>query len=62
MITQFKEKKVQKKYFALVDGKVRNKSGTIESYLNKIAGYQGQSLWGSVSKDKGLYAQTHWKI
>lgn len=62
MIEQFKKKKVLKKYFALVDGVVRNEKGVMESYLGKLAAFQGQSVWGSVTKDQGIHAETRWRI
>jgi RluA family pseudouridine synthase len=62
MIKAFQEKKIEKTYFALVDGIPEKKAGTIKSYLGKVASYQGQSLWGAVPREKGLYAETHWKI
>jgi RluA family pseudouridine synthase len=62
MIAEFKLKKIRKKYAALVDGSFDKESGNIESYLGKVAEYQGQSLWGRVGKGHGLYAQTQWKI
>lgn len=58
----FKERKVFKSYFALVDGLPASSQGHIENHLGKIAGYQGQSLWGAVPKEKGAIAITEWKL
>lgn len=58
----FKDRKVFKCYFAIVDGVPANSKGIIENYLGKIATYQGQSLWGPVAKEKGVQAITEWKI
>lgn len=58
----FKERKVLKEYFAIVDGVPTKMQGRIENYLGKVSSYQGQSLWGSVSEDKGSLAITEWKV
>lgn len=58
----FKERKVHKSYLAVVDGVPKKSSGRIENYLGKISSYQGQSLWGSVAKDKGVIAITEWRL
>lgn len=58
----FKERKVLKSYFAVVDGVPAKMQGCVENYLGKVLSYQGQSLWGSVSRDKGVIAITEWKI
>lgn len=61
MIQQFKEFKVQKCYLAIVDGILSKKKGVIENYLGKKHHYAGQTIWGEVSKQKGLYAYTEWE-
>lgn len=58
----FKERKVLKSYFAVVDGVPTKMQGRIENYLGKVFSYQGQSLWGAVNKEKGSLAITEWKI
>ena len=58
----FFERKVTKKYLAVVKGKLRKKEGMIENHLGKIKTYQGQSLWGSVMFSKGESAITKWKV
>lgn len=59
MVALFSEKKVKKKYLALVEGEVVKKEGKIESYLAKKHAYQGQSIYGSCKK--GQLAITVWK-
>lgn len=56
----FKERQIQKKYLALVDGCVRQKEGTRESLLIKKGSYHGQTIWGS-SPNQGLKAITHFR-
>lgn len=58
----FKQRKMIKHYLALVDGIPKNSTGVVENYLGKKKIYQGQSIWGTVSQEKGLYAKTDWKI
>lgn len=60
MVKYFKEFQIQKKYWAIVDGLVQGKKGCIENYLGKKGQYAGQTIWGEVSKQKGLYALTEW--
>jgi RluA family pseudouridine synthase len=62
MVAAFQQQKIEKKYLAIVDGALAKESGSIESYMGKVASFQGQSLWGSVDKNKGLYALTKWKV
>ncbi len=62
MIKAFQEKTINKTYYAIADGIPEKKAGTIISYLAKVASYQGQSLWGPVPREKGLYAETLWKL
>ncbi len=58
----FFERKVTKKYLAVVKGKMKKKEGRIETYLAKVKAYQGQALWGSVTRSKGESAITEWKV
>lgn len=55
----FKERKVSKRYFAIVAGIPGKSAGRIDNFLGKIADYEGQNLWGIVPK--GLRAVTDWK-
>jgi len=57
---QFKERRMEKEYLALVDGTPHKQSGVIISNLTKKGSYQGQTIWGSSSN--GLYAETAWSI
>jgi RluA family pseudouridine synthase len=54
----FSQRKIQKIYCALVDGKVQEKEGIIDNYLGKKREYQGQTLYGEV-KVGGSRAITH---
>jgi len=58
----FRQRKIEKHYLAIVDGIPTKSKGIIDNFLGKISGYQGQSIWGPVPKDKGLQAITEWKI
>jgi RluA family pseudouridine synthase len=58
LVDQFKERKVQKHYLAIVDGMMKKNHGVIRSNLGKLTDFAGQSLWGSV--DIGLEAITEW--
>lgn len=60
MVELFSKQKVYKTYKALVNGIPNSKEGIIENYLGKVHSYQGQGLWGSVDKKRGLYAYTEW--
>lgn len=62
MIELFRKHQVQKDYLALIDGIPKKNKGIINNYLGKIHTYQGQSLWGVVSKEKGLSALTEWDL
>lgn len=57
----FKERKVSKRYFAIVAGIPGKAASRIDNYLGKIADYEGQNLWGAVDQDKGMRAITDWK-
>ncbi len=54
-------RQVEKKYFAVVLGMVRKESGSITSYLEKKAVYDGQTIWGSSKGNRGNKAITSWK-
>lgn len=61
MVREFKNKKVQKTYLALVDGVPMEKQGTVENYLGKQKEWEGQSVWGAVDSKQGQQAITQWK-
>ena len=56
----FKQRAVKKTYYAIVDGVPKKTEGKINDFLGKLHAYQGQTLWGSVSKEQGLPAVTAW--
>ncbi len=62
MIELFRNRKVQKKYLALVDGVPKTKNGFIKNYLGKLHEYEGQNLWGPTDKTAGVLAETEWSI
>lgn len=62
IVLLFRERKIEKKYLAIVDGVPKKPKGRIENFLGKIRGYQGQSIWGAVLKDEGLQAITTWEV
>jgi 23S rRNA pseudouridine955/2504/2580 synthase len=57
----FSQKRIHKIYIALVDGIIKGKQGTIDNFLGKKGGYQGQTLYGKVDPSKGVRAVTRWK-
>lgn len=57
----FKKRLINKQYLALVDGAPRQMSGTIDNFLGEKRRYQGQTLWGEVSKELGQHAITAWE-
>ncbi len=61
MVALFKDRKVKKKYLALVNGIPRTGHGIIRNYLAKLHTYQGQSIWGECAQEKGLIAITEWQ-
>ena len=62
MLEQFKQRKVDKTYVALVDGTPKKLNGVVDNYLGKLSVYHGQTLWGEVSADKGSHARTTWEV
>jgi RluA family pseudouridine synthase len=61
MISLFRKHQIKKTYLALVDGVPSVREGVVENFLGKIHAYEGQVLWGEVSKEKGLHAKTIWR-
>lgn len=57
----FKERAVRKRYLALVDGIVKKERGRLDNYLGEKHSYQGQTIYGAASENKGLRAITDWK-
>jgi RluA family pseudouridine synthase len=62
LLNAFKNRQVKKNYLALVDGVPASSSGVVENYLGKLHSYEGQSLWGAVSKERGVFAYTAWQV
>lgn len=61
LVEQFKQFQVKKSYLAIVDGIMEESRGVIENHLGKKQAFAGQTIWGSVSPSKGLYACTEWE-
>ncbi|KAF3362985.1 hypothetical protein PHSC3_000520 [Chlamydiales bacterium STE3] len=61
MQEQFHQRIIRKSYLALVDKPFKQNNGLIENYLGKISSYQGNSIYGAVTKDKGHLALTKWQ-
>lgn len=62
MIDLFKNKEIIKIYLALVDGRVSQKAGKIESYLVRKQKISGQNIWGSNKQGRAHErAITFWK-
>lgn len=62
MFALFKKRLIKKTYLAIVDGLVKPTQGIVDNFLGKISMYQGQTLYGAMSKEKGgLWARTVWK-
>ncbi len=61
MIELFKKHLVRKVYLAMVDGVMEKDEGKIDNFLGKKHAIQGQTVYGSVPRDKGQRAVTHWK-
>jgi 23S rRNA pseudouridine955/2504/2580 synthase/23S rRNA pseudouridine1911/1915/1917 synthase len=62
MIERFRQGEIFKCYAAFVDGVLLKKEGVIENFLGKKHSYQGQTIWGAVHGQQGLYARTDWKV
>jgi 23S rRNA pseudouridine955/2504/2580 synthase/23S rRNA pseudouridine1911/1915/1917 synthase len=59
IIHLFKERAVEKIYYALVDRVPAAERGRLKGFFGKVGMFQGQTRWGT--RPKGLYAETHWK-
>jgi RluA family pseudouridine synthase len=62
LLKQFKDRKIKKSYLAIVEGIPKQNKGLIDNYLGPIHHYQGQTIWGEVSKSKGQHAITLWEV
>lgn len=60
MIKLFRDKQVEKLYYAIVDGTLPEERGSRKTYFAKIGFFEGQTCWGS--RPRGLDAETHWKV
>jgi len=61
LIEEFKQLRVNKVYWAIADGVMEEKKGTVKNHLGRKAFFQGQTIWGSVSNRKGVLAHTNWE-
>lgn len=62
LLEQFKTRKMEKRYLAVVRGIPKENQGRINKPLVKLASYEGQSLWGVADFEDGLKAVTDWSI
>lgn len=62
MIDLFRQRKVQKTYLAICDGKIEKTEWVVDNFLEKKASYEGGSLYGRGSKEKGKKATTKFKL
>jgi 23S rRNA pseudouridine955/2504/2580 synthase len=60
MIALFKARGVRKLYLAIVDGVLNKEEGKIDNFLGKKRAFQGQTVYGSSEKNKGVRAITFW--
>lgn len=56
----FAERRVEKQYWALVDGLPKEDEGVYQTHLIKKKSYEGQTIWGSSTK--GALAITAWRV
>lgn len=59
---QFRERSIQKIYWAISDGRPRNEEGEIRNYLALRSTFQGQKNFASVAKAQGRLAVTRWRV
>lgn len=59
---QFRQRGVQKKYMAIIDGVPKASSGMIEMFMGKLSEYEGQAVWGAVPEESGVWSQTVWTV
>ncbi|GAB4190592.1 MAG: RluA family pseudouridine synthase [Simkaniaceae bacterium] len=57
----FRERKISKKYIAIVEGRLKKKKGELEGFFAKKRQIQGQSLWTGKAR-QGLYALTMYEV
>ncbi|NGX60169.1 MAG: Ribosomal large subunit pseudouridine synthase C [Chlamydiae bacterium] len=62
LIDLFRQRKVQKSYLAICDGKIKEKRWVVDNYLEKKVAYQGGSLYGKAPTGKGKRAVTHFHL
>lgn len=58
----FRQRQVEKEYQAIVDGHLQPREGEVKNYLGKKSIYEGQTLWGQVTQNRGQYAETRWCV
>lgn len=58
----FQERKVVKKYLAIVSGKLKNKKGVIEKPIARSSSYKKQVIAGYKTKTKSRLALTEYKV
>ena len=59
--TLFRNRLIKKHYLALVEGVPKKNEGCIELFLAPIKKREGATIWGVVSKEKGVWSKTIWR-
>lgn len=62
LITLFKERRILKRYLALVDQTVERPTCVCENFLGKVESYQGGAIYGAVSPKAGKWAKTTFRL
>lgn len=58
----FKKRMVKKTYLALSHGIPKKKIGEIRNFLGPVRTYQGQTVWGKTTRERGKEAITRYSI
>ena len=61
MFALFRQRKIEKTYLALVNGRPESESGVIKNWINEISVREGQKVMGIVDSG-GKFSHTEWKI
>lgn len=57
----FRQRRVEKRYLAMVDGVPAEEEGVIQSYLGRVDHVTGLVQWASVPEGQGRWAETAWQ-
>ena len=60
---QFRDRKILKEYWCIVEGKPDQKMGSIKTFLEKKSAFDGQTIYGVArDKERGRIAITQWEV